>query len=270
MVRRYIPFAFDLWKHRELLLQFTLRNVEMRHKGSHLGLAWSFLSPLLLLGLYVLVFGHIFQGSFGILPNETKTDYGLGIFLGLTIYHFTSEVLTVSSGIVIANPNFVKKVVFPLEILPAAHVGAAVVHLLISLSLVMLSMVVVGSGLNWGVLWLPVIILPVVMLFLGISWIVSAFGVFFRDIGQLMQFLALTLMFASAIFYSAQKIPADMWVFMRLNPVLLAIELARDAALWARPLNLQHLAYLYGAGICSCYVGHYTFRRFKSAFGDVL
>jgi lipopolysaccharide transport system permease protein len=270
MVRRFIPFAFDLWKHRELLLQFTLRNVELRHKGSHLGLAWSFLNPLLLLGLYVLVFGYIFEGKFGILPNETKTDYGLGIFLGLTIYHFTSEVLAVSSGIVISNPNFVKKVVFPLEILPAAHVGAAVVHLLISLSLVLLSMIVVGSGVNWGVLWLPVVILPVVMLFLGISWLISAFGVFFRDIGQLMQFLALTLMFASAIFYSAQKIPADMWVFMRLNPVLLAIELARDVALWTRPLNLQHLAYLYATGLCSCYVGYFTFKRLKPAFADVL
>jgi lipopolysaccharide transport system permease protein len=270
MVRRYIPFAFNLWKHRELLSQFIMRNVELRHKGSHLGLAWSFLSPLLLLGLYVLVFGYIFEGKFGILPNETKTDYGLGIFLGLTIFHFTSEVLAVSSGIVISNPNFVKKVVFPLEILPAAHVGAAVFHLLISLSLVLLSMVIVGSGLNWGVLWLPVIILPVVMLFLGISWVISALGVFFRDIGQLMQFLALALMFASAIFYSAQKIPAEMWVFMRFNPVLLAIELARDAALWARPLNFHHLAYLYIVGLCSCYVGHYTFKRLKPAFADVL
>lgn len=80
MLRHSIPFAFDLWVHRDLLWQFTLRNVELRHRGSHLGLVWSFLSPLLMLGLYVLVFGYIFGGSFGILPNETRIDYGLGYF----------------------------------------------------------------------------------------------------------------------------------------------------------------------------------------------
>lgn len=270
MLRRIAPFAHDLWVHRELLWQFTLRNVELRHKGSHLGLAWSFLNPLLMLGLYVLVFGYIFNGSFGIVPGETRVDYGLGIFLGLTLFHFVAETIGVAPGVIISNPNFVKKVVFPLEILPASAVGAALFHLLISLVLVLAGVLLFGHGLSAGALWLPVILLPVVLLILGVAWLFSALGVFLRDIGQFMQFLTMALMFGSAVFYSAQKIPAAAWAIMRFNPVLLAIELARDAALWHRPLNFNHLAYLYAAAAAACCLGHAAFRRMKPAFADVL
>lgn len=270
MLRRLAPFAADLWQHRELLWQFTLRNVELRHKGSHLGLVWSFLNPLLMLAIYVLVFGHIFQGTFGVVPGETRTDYGLGIFLGLTLFHFAAEVLATSAAAITSQPNFVKKVVFPLEILPAAGVGGAGIHLLISLGLVLVGLVTLGGGPSAGLLWLPVVILPVVLLFLGASWCFAALGVFLRDTAQLLQFLVLALMFSSAIFYSAHKIPPGAWTFMRLNPLLLAVEQARGLALWHQPLNATHLAYLYATGLAACYLGHAVFRRLKPAFADVL
>ncbi|MDP2137325.1 MAG: ABC transporter permease [Candidatus Didemnitutus sp.] len=273
MFRRLAPFAADLFQHRELLWQFTLRNVELRHKGSHLGLIWSLLNPLLMLGLYVLVFGYIFGGSFGVLPQESRVDYGLGIFFGLTLFHFVAEVLGISPTIIVGNPNFVKKVVFPLEILPAASVLGAVFHMMISLALLTLGIVTVGPGLSTTALWLPVIMLPIVLLMLGVSWFFSALGVFFRDVGQMMQFLTMALMFASAVFYPAAKIVASSpaaWSVMRFNPVLLAIELARDAALWGRPINLNHLGYLFVVGIATCYLGHAAFRKMKPAFADVL
>ncbi len=270
MLRRLLPFAADLWLHRDLLRQFTLRNVELRHKGSHLGLIWSFLSPLLMLALYVLVFGYIFGGKFGVRPVESPVDYALGIFLGLTIFHLLAETLALSPSLIVGNPNFVKKVVFPLEILPAANVGAAVIHLFISLALVLLSLIFFGPGLDWGLLWLPVIIAPLILLSLGIAWFVSALGVFFRDVGQVMQFITMALMFSSAVFYSAQKIPVAAWTYMRFNPVLLAIELARDAALWLQPMNYRHLGYLYLVGFTACHLGHLAFRRMKPAFADVL
>jgi lipopolysaccharide transport system permease protein len=264
-----LPFH-SLWLHRRLLQQFSIRNVELRHKGSYLGLVWSLLNPLLMLGLYVFVFGYIFGGRFGEIPGETKIDYALGVFLGLSIFHFVGEVMGLSPALIVSNPNFVKKVVFPLDILPAATVASAAVHLIISLSLVLVSVLFAREGLGIGVLWLPVILLPVVLLCLGVSWLFSALGVFFRDIGQVMQFLTMALMFSSAVFYSAQKIPAEAWVFLRFNPVLLAIELARDAVLWQHPLNLKHLGYLYAAGVTVCYGGFHVFARIKSAFADVL
>ena len=256
MLRRFLPFASDLWVHRDLLWQFTLRNVELRHKGSHLGLIWSFLSPLLMLALYVLVFGYIFGGKFGVLPVESQADYALGVFLGLTIFHLLAETLALSPSLIVGNPNFVKKVVFPLEILPAANVGSALFHMFISLGLVLISLLFFGHGFSWGMLWLPVIIAPLVLLCLGIAWFVSALGVFFRDVGQVMQFITMALMFSSAVFYSAQKIPDAAWLYMRFNPVLLAIEESRNVSLWLQPLNYRHLGYLYATGLGACYFGH--------------
>ena len=270
MLRHIMPFVDELWKYRSLLWQFTLRNVELRHKGSHLGLIWPLLNPLLMLAMYVLVFGYIFSGSFGVIPNESRVDYGLGIFLGLALFHFASEVLSIVPAIIVGNPNFVKKVVFPLEILPAASVLGSFLHMLISLSLVLAGTVVFGPGLSWQALWLPIILLPLLLLTLGISWFLSALGVFFRDTTQVIQFLGMALMFSSAVFYSAQKIPATAWFWMRFNPLLLSIELSRDAVLWSRPLNFNHLAYLYAAGFLVCYLGHAAFRKMKPAFADVL
>ena len=261
--------ALNLWRNRELLWQFTVRNVEIRHKGSHLGLIWSVLNPLLMLGLYVMVFGYIFGGRFGVLSGETPVDYALGIFLGLTLFHFFAEVLSVAPTLIVANPNFVKKVVFPLEILPAASVGGAFFHLLISLVLSLLSLLITGRGIPWGIFWLPVILMPLILLGLGVSWFFSALGVFFRDIGQLMQFLSTALMWASAVFFNAQKYPAA-WAYLRFNPLLLAIDLTRDAALWSRPLNTNHLAYLYLTGLVASLVGYLLFSRMKPTFADVL
>jgi len=269
MLRRIAPFAVDLISHRELLWQFTLRNVEMRHKGSYLGIAWSILNPLLMLALYVLVFGYIFGGTFG-RHGETRLEYGLTIFLGLTLFHFATETLVTAPLVIVGSPNFVKKVVFPLEILPAANVGGAAVHLLIGLGLVLLGVVTLGDGLTASALWLPVILLPLLLTCLGINWLFSALGVFLRDLAQLIQFLSLALLFASAVFYPISKIPPGVWVFMRFNPALIAIELARNTVLWHEPIRGAHLAYLYAFGLASCYAGYAIFRRLKPAFADVL
>ncbi len=258
-----------LWAYRGLVWQFTLRNVELRHKGSHLGLLWALLNPLLLLGLYVFVFGFIFEGSFG-RPDETRMEYALGIFLGLSFIHFFSEVLGSSPSLIVANPNFVKKVVFPLQILPVATVGASLFHLLISLLLIIAGIVFFGPGLHAGMLWLPVVVLPLVLLSLGVAWLVSALGAFLRDLNQVTQFVSMALLFASAVFYPMDVIPSAGWQVLRFNPMLLAIELARDAMLWQEALNFRHLAYLYLIGGGAAFGGLAVFRRLKPTFADVI
>lgn len=266
------PFAFiaDLWRQRELLWQFSLREVELRHKGSHLGLVWSVLNPLLMLSLYTFVFSMIFGGKFGVLPHETTMDYALGVFLGLTIFQFLAETISVAPTRIVSNPNFVKKVVFPLEILPASSVSAAAFHMLISLTLVLLGVVFFGPGLTGGVFWLPVILAPLVLLALGVAWLIASLGVFLRDISQVTQFLSLALMYASAVFFSSRKIPPGIWHVLRFNPLLLSIEEARNAVLWNHPVNFNHLAYVYAFSFVACWAGFVVFRRLKPAFADVL
>ena len=268
----YHPFAFvdAIWRNRNLLKQFTLRNVELRHKGSRLGLIWAVLNPLLMLALYVFVFGYIQRGHFGVLPNETRIDFALGIFVGLTIFHFFSEVLATAPTVIMSNPNFVKKVVFPLEILPAASVGASLIHMLGSLTLALIGIAIIGPGLSAGIFWIPIILLPLVLLLLGLAWFFAAVGVFFRDIGQIVTLLTLGLMFASAVFYSAGSLPSTAWSILRFNPLLLAIELMRDATMWNQPIRLLHLAYLMGVGSVAAIGGYWCFRKMSPAFADVL
>lgn len=261
---------YNLWNKRSLIWQFTLRNVELRHKGSHLGLLWSFFQPLLMLVLYVFVFGYIFGGSFGILEEESKLDYALGIFVGLSIFHLIGEVLGIAPTIIIGNPNFVKKVIFPLEILPVATVVASFFHFLISIIFTLIGVLWLGPGADSGMLWLPVIFFPVLLLSLGLAWLLSALGVFFRDIGPATGFLSMAIMFSSAVFYPTHSIPPEAWRILKFNPLIHAIELSRETALWNLPMNFTQLGYLYGVGLAVLILGYWTFYKLRPAFADVL
>lgn len=261
----------NLWRHRRLLWQFTLRNVELRHKGSHLGLAWSFLNPLLLLALYVFVFGYIFGGTFR--PQgetESRIEYGMIVFLGLAIYHFIAEVISVSPSLIVGNPNFVKKVVFPLEILPASAVGTALIHFGITLGLVFVGAWLSGLNITASALWLPVVLLPFFAMTLGMALLLSAVGVFWRDVGQITQFVLLALMFASAVFYPVWKIPAEAWAILKFNPLLHVISEARRVTFWGESPSTMHLVFLYAAGLAAFVLGAAAFRRLRGSFADVL
>lgn len=264
----------DLYRNRELLWQFTLRNIHVRHKGSLLGIVWAVVTPLLLMALYTFVFGIIFEGEYGVSPTETSMDFALGIFLGLMLFHLVSETMGAAPALIVGNTNLVKKVIFPLEILPVATVGASLFHFFISLGLLFAGILVWGNGLSAGALWLPVIVFPLILLSLGIAWLVSALGVFFRDLSQAMPFLTMTLLYSSAIFYSAEKaserLPDLLWQALNLNPLIHAIELAREVVLWRVPLDLSPLIYIYAVGVASCLIGYACFSAMKSSFADVL
>jgi lipopolysaccharide transport system permease protein len=267
-----IALVRDLLSQREVLWQFTQRTFHVRHKGSVLGILWAVLNPLLMLGLYFIVFGWIFGGHFGVRADETKVDFALALLLGLTVFHFLSEIIAQSPSLIVASPNLVKKVVFPLQVLPVANLGASFFNFCISLSLVVLGQLIFGRGLTIAALWLPVIVFPVVLLGMGLGWFLAALGVFLRDINQITQFASLLLMYVSAVFYSSAKvqtIPA-LWDVLRFNPVLHAIELMRNVMLWHVPVNLLYLGYLYFTGVLACLLGYACFSSLRSSFSDVL
>jgi lipopolysaccharide transport system permease protein len=164
-------------------------------------------------------------------------------------------------------------VVFPLEVLPLSQLGASWFNFLISLCLLLIGAVTFGRGLApYGLLWLPVIILPHLLLTIGLGWFLSALGVFFRDVQHVVQFAAQVILYASAIFFSPSLMPSHSWywIILRWNPILHTVDLARNALLWGLPVNLEHLAYTYGCGAAVFAGGYWVFRKMQPAFADVI
>ncbi len=264
-----IAIGRQLHRHRILLWQFTWRNIELQHKGSALGLTWSLLSPLLLFGAYAFVFLAVFDGRFGVVPTETRVDYAIGLFLGLALLQLFQETITSAPIVIVQNPNYVKKVVFPLEILPVAAFGAAFFRCLVALLLVVIAVAIWGPGLAVTAWWLPVIVGLLAILSLGVAWVLSALGVFLRDIAPLMQFFAVLLMFMSGVFYSLNRIPAG-FSFLRYNPLLVIVESGRAVVLWHQSPSAGDLIYVGVVSVALCISGHLLFCTLKPAFSDVL
>ncbi len=268
-----------LWSRRDLIGQFTHRNIELRHRGSRLGAFWALINPLSMLALYFVVFGVIYGQRFRVLADETGFDFMLAMFLGLSLFHAFSETLGWAPTVITANPNFVKKVVFPLEVLPVAQIGAAVFHLVVSLGLILVGTL---ASTAWGVgatrfsfhlLWLPVLVLPLLLLSLGTAWFLAAIGVFLRDIGQLTAFLVTVLLFASAVMFPTSQIldkAPSLWTVLRFNPLLQIVDLARHAALWQQPMAYHKLAYVYAVALVVLGIGAVFFSLLRKSFAEVV
>ncbi len=257
-------------QNRHLLWQFTRRQVAQRHRGSILGAIWSVLLPLVMMAVYTVVFGLIFKGRYSGVPDASTLDYALGIFLSITIFQFVSETLVLSPISVVSQPNMVKKVVFPLEILPLATIGTALVQFLISCLLVVIAIATLGHGLGLSALLFPLTLLPLFPLLLGIALIASALGVFLRDIQQAAGPLSMVLMYSSAVFYSSEMIPPAFWTFLKYNPILHVIEQSRRTLLWQQPVQWEGLGYSLILGFVVLLTGIWVFRKLKPAFADVL
>ena len=240
-----------LIQRRDLLWQFLSRNIKARYRGSWLGSTWLIANPLLMLCLYVFAFGIVFGGRFTNSPNESTWDYALGVFIGLNVIGLVSGVISSSPGVILAHPNFVRKVVFPLEILPVALVGALVFDLLIGFCLSLLGIVVLGPELAFDCLLSLFLLLPVILISLGLSLFLSALGVFLRDISHLSSFLSLTLLYSSGVFYSAEKametVPL-LWSILQWNPLMQMIDCLRNFLLWGNQPNWWWVGYAWLLG----------------------
>jgi lipopolysaccharide transport system permease protein len=260
-----------LSRKRDLWWQFTVRSIESRYRGSYLGILWSVLNPVLMLGIYFTVFGIIFSGHFRDPAVESRTDFAMSMFLGLTLYSLLADSLGTGPLQIVGNVNLVKKVVFPLEILPLSQAGSLWFNLLIGLLLALGGSAFFGSGLSLvGLAWLPLILFPLLMLCAGLSLLLAALGVFFRDLAQAMPFVAQVVLYASAVFYPVSRIPPHVWAFLKWNPFLQTVVLARTVILWGMPVNVRALAYTYVAGFAVLLFGHWVFQKLRSAFADVL
>jgi lipopolysaccharide transport system permease protein len=265
-----VAMARNLWRHRDLIRQFTRREVEGRYRGSFLGLFWSFINPLALLLIYTFVFGVVFQARWPNLKNNNLGEFALVLFCGLTAFNIFSECVSRAAGLIVAVPNYVKKVVFPLEILPISVLGSALFHGLVSLSILLVANLLISGTLHWTLLLLPLIMLPLVFLSMGLAWFLASMGVFIRDISYAVALAVQVLLFATPIFYSIDNIPARLQPIIRLNPLASIVEHFRRVILWGLTPSWPELALWLAATGALMLLGYTWFMKTKKAFADVI
>ena len=259
-----------LYKNRDLIWQFTQREIEAKHKGSSLGSLWALISPLLMLGLYLIVFGLIFGGRFGVIPVENFYDFAIALFLGLALFNVIADVITSSPNYITSQPNFVKKVVFPLEIIAISKIAASFYFALLSVGIAIILAPFSHGGLTVYALQLPIILIPLGMIALGLSWSLCSIGVFFKDLNHTTGFLATTVMYASAIVYSPNKLPHPFNTILKYNPILLIIDHARRVLFWRQAMQINELVTIYILSLIILIIGYLIFRKLRPYFAELL
>lgn len=262
--------ARSLWRNRPLITQLTKREVIGRYRGSVMGLAWSFFNPLLMLGVYTFVFSVIFKARWGIGGEESKTQFAVVLFVGMIVHGLFAEVLNRASGLILSNVNYVKKVVFPLEVLPVVSMGAALFHCAASLAVLLIAFVIFNGYLQWTALLIPLVLLPLVVLTLGLAWIIASLGVFVRDIGQAMGMVTTVMMFLSPVFFPVTALPEKYRPFIMANPLTFIIEQAREVLIWGRFPDWTGLALYTLATTTVAWAGYAWFQKTRKGFADVL
>lgn len=262
--------ANSLWRNRELILQMTRREVVGRYKGSTLGLLWSFLTPVLMLIVYTFVFSVVFNARWGVSESETKAQFALVLFAGLIVHSLFSEVVNRSPGLILANSNFVKRVIFPLEILPVVSLCAALFHSLVSLLVLTVAFVATTGYLNWTAVLTPLVFLPLVVLTLGFAWIIASLGTFIRDIGQFIVIITTVMMFLAPVFYPVKSLPMEFRPLVQANPITFIIEQTREVLIWGHLPNFVGLALYMAVALAVAWLGYIWFQKTRKGFADVL
>jgi lipopolysaccharide transport system permease protein len=262
--------ARGLWRARYLIGQMTRREILGRYKGSFMGLAWAFFNPLFMLAAYTFVFSGVFQAKWGNEANEGKGDFALLLLVGVIVHGFFSEVLTRAPGLIIANANFVKKVVFPLEVLPAVATAAALFHAVITVLVLLIGLLVLKGSVPWTVVFVPLVLLPFIVFTLGAAWILASLGVFFRDASQITGLVATVLLFLSPVFYPVSAVPEPFQAWMLANPLTFVIEQCRQVLIWGHPPEWTGLCVYAGGALLVAWTGYAWFQRTRSGFADVM
>ena len=263
-------FPYSIIKYRELWWRLTQRDVVGRYRGSILGLSWSFITPLAMLSVYTFVFSQVFKARWGNLEEAGPLGFAVNLFAGLIVFNLFGECVSRAPSLVTDNPNYVKKVVFPLEILSCAAVGAAIFHAITSLGILLIFELIAFHKIPLSIFWIPIVWLPLVLGTLACTWLLSAAGVFLRDIGQLIGVLLNMLMFLSPIFFPISALPEKWQPVLALNPIAAVIEQTRIVSIQGDNPNISFIIVGLLSTMIGCELSLRIFRKSKNAFADVL
>ena len=265
-----VDLAKSLWRSRQLIVQMTKREVVGRYKGSVMGMAWSFFTPVFMLIVYSFVFSVIFKSRWGVGGEESKTLFAVMLFVGMIVHGLFAEVLNRAPGLILSNVNYVKKVVFPIELLPVIAMGAALFHSVISLGVLLAAFALFNGYLHWTAVFTPLVLLPLVILTMGLAWLLASLGVFLRDVGQTIGIITTVLMFLSPVFYPVTALPEEFRPWLMANPLTFIIEQAREVLIWGRLPDWAGLGIYTLAATVVAWAGYAWFQKTRKGFADVL
>ena len=252
-----------------LILQLTRREIAARYRGSVLGVAWSFVTPMLMLAIYTFVFSVVFQTRWAS-PLNNRFEFALVLFAGLIVFTLFSECVSRAPTLMAENPSYIKRIVFPLEALAWVTMMTALFTAAVSFGILLVAYVIIIGVPPLTVLWLPVVLAPIVLMTLGLVWFLSSTGLFIRDIRQFVGIVLPVLMFASPLFYPVSALPERVRDYMQLNPLAVAMEQVRDVVLFGNPPSVAVLGWSLGLSFAVAWAGVVWFRVTKRGFADVV
>lgn len=256
-------------RHRSLTAELSRREILGRYRGAGLGLLWSLITPFLMLMVYTIAFGFVLRSRWPH-SNGSTADYALILFLGLIVHGFFADCVNRAPSLVVANVNLVKRIVFPLHILPWPVIISALFHAAMNLVVFMVLLLVFQHHLPWTVLFVPVVMIPLVILTSGVSWVFAALGVYMRDIGQLTGVITTAMLFLSSAIVPLSVLPPGYRVLFKLNPLTFIIDQVRAVAIWGKQPDLLGLAAYCVVAMGVAFLGYAGFCKASRGFGDVL
>ena len=261
--------AASFWRNRKLIKVLATRQVVGRYRGSLMGILWSFFNPLFMLAVYTFVFSVVFKSRWNT-ESSSKTEFALVLFAGLIVFNLFAECVNNSPNLILSNVNYVKKVVFPLEILPWVTLTSAAFHASVSWSVWLLAYFVFFGIPPVTVFLLPVVLLPLLFFILGVSWWLASLGVYLRDVSQFVLIVVNVLMFLSPIFYPASALPEEFRRFLIFNPLTTVIEQVRGVMFWGNYPDLLKLGISLLIGVIAASMGFAWFQKTRKGFADVI
>lgn len=262
-----------LWQHRQLIRQLTRREIALRYRGSVLGLLWSFIVPLAMLTIYTVVFGVILGPKHATEATDDlqkNLEFAMHLFCGMVVFSLFAETVGQAPAVLTGSVSYVKRIVFPLEILVVIKLGAALVHTLISFVILLLGLAVIFGGLQPTLLLMPLVLLPLILLTLGLAWFLASVGVYVRDMTHAIGVIVQMLFFATPIFYPITAVPEVLHPLMYTNPLTTVVENARQVCIHGDWPQWHLLLVVTLVGLAVAQLGYAWFVKTKRGFADVL
>ena len=246
------------------------REVVGRYRGSVMGIAWSFFNPVLMLLVYTFVFSVVFKARWGVGPEESRASFAIVLFVGMIVHGLFAEVANRAPGLILGNVSYVKRVVFPLEVLPWIAMGSALFHTAVSLVVLLLAQLILTHQVPWTLVLFPLVLAPLILATMGLAWFLAAIGVYVRDIGQTIGIVTTVMLFLSPVFYPVSALPEQYRHLLNLNPLTFVIEEGRKVLLFGQLPDWGGWALYLAISLGVAWAGFWWFQKTRKGFADVV